>query len=709
MADIIESIHKITYEVDDAALQKAANAINAQLAELKTLNAELLKLQDQFARTSSKEIDALNKISAQLDNIFNKIAQSAGKTKGALEQIGSGLLGAITDKSVSDLKGNVLDPLIEGIPKIVAGGAGLAEVIGGVLTFSNVVSAAIAAIAGISMVLKEGDEKMQAYRKSLGEVSEESKKLGQQAAPDIANMLELKAKIEDTTLAYNKRLEAVNQLRDQYPGYFQNLSNEELLLGKVKDAYGKVYAAIIANARAKVLNKSLEENVAKLTGLKEDIVKVANKNGVKLDITQNAKTSIEDIAFSHQADENLIRSYVPKHTTEDSWGARQTASPPELRKKLEEYAAQAESLKNLLEQIKKNSEDIAALTPNISRATTSSVSNAIRKTRKPGPDIAQLPLAPGKELPIEQPQVDLQPRDPGPVPQNKEPYFPGKFESFLFGDTTDIEDSAKRHQEEIKKTADAYKSMAQVAANAFKTIYDAQVASLDAEIKVRQQRVDAATKLAERGNTEALKIEQDRLDATEKKRNDFARKQQIVNAALALSDAIVAVASAAAETGPGAIAVVPAVIAAIVAGYAAVSAATKESSAQAFAKGVIGFKGKGGPTDDANWVRISSGESVITADGTRKNRALLEAINKGANLMPGMEMLSTVYPMLKAAPVTMQQGYASKSDLSALEGKLDEVVNAIEDNRLRQNIFFNEHGVGIMTDKAISRERRRWK
>lgn len=47
-----------------------------------------------------------------------------------------------------------------------------------------------------------------------------------------------------------------------------------------------------------------------------------------------------------------------------------------------------------------------------------------------------------------------------------------------------------------------------------------------------------------------------------------------------------------------------------------------------FKKGVIDFKGKGTETSDSNLVRISKGESVITARATKENKPILEAINK---------------------------------------------------------------------------------
>jgi hypothetical protein len=60
--------------------------------------------------------------------------------------------------------------------------------------------------------------------------------------------------------------------------------------------------------------------------------------------------------------------------------------------------------------------------------------------------------------------------------------------------------------------------------------------------------------------------------------------------------------------------------------------AKAEQAAQKFAHGVVGFRGRGSSTSDDNQVMISDQESIITADGTSKNRAELEFVNKGGSL-----------------------------------------------------------------------------
>jgi hypothetical protein len=48
----------------------------------------------------------------------------------------------------------------------------------------------------------------------------------------------------------------------------------------------------------------------------------------------------------------------------------------------------------------------------------------------------------------------------------------------------------------------------------------------------------------------------------------------------------------------------------------------------AFAEGVVDLQGKGTETSDSIFAKLSKGESVITAKGTRQDKGLFEAANK---------------------------------------------------------------------------------
>ena len=280
----------------------------------------------------------------------------------------------------------------------------------------------------------------------------------------------------------------------------------------------------------------------------------------------------------------------------------------------------------------------------------------------------------------------------------------GKIKSVM-GRSKSFTDEEKKA---VKTQIDNYTTLTKTAKATYDEILKSQIAAADRDIEVRKLRVEKAKELAKHGNAEALKIEEDGLRRSLEQRERFAERQQAVNAAITVSNAIAAVARAALEGGGlGSIATIAALVAALAAGYAAVQSLTSENTA--FADGVVGFKGKGGPRDDKNWVRISNGESVITAEGTRKNRDILEAINNGVTVQAVNPVLPLSVPVFKQPDVHNGNKQSDRKDIQKLERKLDMVVEAIEDNKLKQNIFFNEQGVGIMTEKAAQRSRKRWK
>ncbi len=279
-----------------------------------------------------------------------------------------------------------------------------------------------------------------------------------------------------------------------------------------------------------------------------------------------------------------------------------------------------------------------------------------------------------------------------------------------------MERDAEERKKKLEALKESYKEFGDAVKKVFDEIHEAQISKLDKEVEQRKASVAKAEKLAERGNSELLRIEEERLQKAEAARAKAAQKQmqlnallQASNAALALTEAIVAVAKAAG--GGDAYTVLPRIIAAVggmVAGVVTLTNAFGDAASESFATGVVDYKGVGGPRDDKNWVRISSGESIITAAGTQKNRALLEAINDGAMFHHINAALPLTIPQF-SQPSIVNNSYATNADLKVVSKKLDDVVGAIEDNRMKQNIFFNEQGVGVMTERAVRKNKRRFK
>lgn len=90
-------------------------------------------------------------------------------------------------------------------------------------------------------------------------------------AKESAKMLVLQNAIEDVNLPMSKRLEAIAQLKKEYPGYFDGLSDEALLAGRVADAYDRVSKSIERKARANVAMKEVEKIVARILQAEKEL------------------------------------------------------------------------------------------------------------------------------------------------------------------------------------------------------------------------------------------------------------------------------------------------------------------------------------------------------------------------------------------------------------------------------------------------------
>lgn len=242
----------------------------------------------------------------------------------------------------------------------------------------------------------------------------------------------------------------------------------------------------------------------------------------------------------------------------------------------------------------------------------------------------------------------------------------------------------------IDEAAQGYQYLAATAASALDEIYQKQIEGIERQIAATQERISVAVELAKLGNAQILQEEQNRLDELQKKREEVAEKQLRTNAllrasssAIALAQAVQTVTNAGATGDPYTTAArIAAAVAALAAG---ISFAT--SITEAFAEGVVDYNGKGTGTSDSNLVRISRGESVITADATQRFKPILEAMNNGT------------FNPYTAMP--MQQGN-SKVEMKVLEGKMNELIEAYHSTGTTVKTRVDESGV----HQIIERQRR---
>jgi hypothetical protein len=255
---------------------------------------------------------------------------------------------------------------------------------------------------------------------------------------------------------------------------------------------------------------------------------------------------------------------------------------------------------------------------------------------------------------------------------------------------------AKQSEESIK---DSYTNIRTFALQAIQDIFDAQTAALDREIEIRRDRVAQATELAKTGNVAILQEEKERLEKSEKERERVAQKQLQLNALLQASSAAIAATQAlqtvtnAGATGDPytAAARIAAAVAALAAGFAFVTSLTS-----AFADGVVDYQGKGNGRSDSNIVRISHGESVITAAATKQYAPVLEAMNAGRSL-----------PLFAKTMDMPSRG--RDYDYRRLESKLDIMTEAIELNRTEVHARMDRNGFALSTQQAVKADKARFK
>ncbi len=160
----------------------------------------------------------------------------------------------------------------------------------------------------------------------------------------------------------------------------------------------------------------------------------------------------------------------------------------------------------------------------------------------------------------------------------------------------------------------------------------AEQAALERSISLQERRVEAAVRIAERGNAEYLRLEEDRLNELQVKQENAARRQLAINAVLQTSQALTAFVTALAQGiatgGPlGGIAIAGAVIGLIASGYAIISS-LQANNRQTFFKGTKKVTRDNGEPSGVDTVPalLTEGEAVIPRDTNKEYAPAVAAI-----------------------------------------------------------------------------------
>lgn len=198
--------------------------------------------------------------------------------------------------------------------------------------------------------------------------------------------------------------------------------------------------------------------------------------------------------------------------------------------------------------------------------------------------------------------------------------------------TTD--DNFKADVNRIAQYAQAIGSVVEQVVRFWQMANEAEQKSLQKSIALQEQRVAAATRVAERGNAEYLRLEEDRLNELQVKQENAARRQLAINAVLQASQALVAFTSALAQGistgGPlGGLAIAAAVLGVIASGYSIIKSLQEaQNGSTKLFKGTKRVEARNGEPSGVDTIpaMLTAGEAVMPVHTANIYRPAIDAI-----------------------------------------------------------------------------------
>lgn len=126
-------------------------------------------------------------------------------------------------------------------------------------------------IASFVKGLFKTEEEFNAAAEAAKNFAEAMKQGRKDAEGELAILRKLYSTATDTAESMDERTAAIRHLKEQYPDYLKDLSDEAILSGKASTAYDKLTSSIIATAKARAAMDAITENSRKALDIEEDI------------------------------------------------------------------------------------------------------------------------------------------------------------------------------------------------------------------------------------------------------------------------------------------------------------------------------------------------------------------------------------------------------------------------------------------------------
>lgn len=743
--EVLDVITKLTYEANVGNVDKAVGAIQKEIDAIDKEAASVARLETIKANTDKANITRINQINTAIDNRKRKIEQltttitkeiqvneqlrnslarqgvAAAQAGDRLDKLSrssnsAGLAMLNVGRVAQDLPfgflgiANNLNPLLESFQRLKAetgSTGGALKSLAGSLTGAGGLGLALSVVSSLLIVFGDrlfrtseaadaANESYKAFLKTLAsDTSGTIRAINEQS--NSVNRLFTRIRLggKDGT-------SAIKELREQFPTLTKDLTDADLAAGKgLKTILQQVKAKEVGN----LASKAQVGFQSQLIEAERQLGEARDKNAIAEAKVQRARAQYNRTG-SVAAQDALDAVKREAQATKDALTSAQR-NVVNLKNAIKRADAEA-TLGDIV------SSDLQSGATKGAASKDEKIKNDTRRAlRLPTPnDLAELEREANDLLQLKKFVDDIYADTPGSLSASnligggaetsESRRLRAQLEIQQDVNKKRKEDSAetkKQEEKNLKSLEQSYFSFRDTIIQVLNDIYDRQIQLLDQEIQVRSQRVEQAVLLAERGNTEILRQEQERLDEATRAREDAARKQVQLNAlvgasnaALALTEAIKGILSAASTTAAEGGGIVG-YIAGIVAGLAAVAALyssirTAADSGDGFKEG--GYTGDGDRDEPAGVVH--KGEFVFTKDATKRlGVPILEALQEG-----------------KALPYTANMERERIADREMYR-RIDKLIEATEGNGVRVNQSVDGNGVNQLVETARRVERRKWR
>lgn len=133
--------------------------------------------------------------------------------------------------------------------------------------------------------------------KARQQLADAQLKGSQDAQKELTTLKLLYTQTQNVSLSQEKRLEAVNALQEQYPKYFGNLRDEDILAGRAAKAYNGLANAILLTAQVRAKQDKIAENASQQLVLEQKIIDLKTERiRLEKELAATPSTGNTDIA-----------------------------------------------------------------------------------------------------------------------------------------------------------------------------------------------------------------------------------------------------------------------------------------------------------------------------------------------------------------------------------------------------------------------------